>query len=169
MDLSTEKLVGTLDVFKQFKAMVNTQFNFPIKVEQSDLGGEFRPFTKFLSDLGIQHRLICPHTHHHNGVIERNHRVDMGLTLLFQVAMPLHYWDQAFLTAIYLINKLPSTSIQNEVPFQKMFHKTPNYSFLRIFGCACFHLLRPYNNHKLQYRSQEYVFLGYSYTKVTNV
>jgi len=90
-------------VFKQFKAMVNTQFNFPIEAVKSDWGGEFRPFTKFLSDLGIQHRLICPHTHHQNGVIERKHRhiVDMGLALLSQAAMPLHYWGQAFLTAVY--------------------------------------------------------------------
>ena len=55
---------------------------------------------KFLSELGIQHRLIYPHTCHQNGVIERKHMhiVDMGLILLSQVAMPLRYWDRAFLT-----------------------------------------------------------------------
>ena len=45
-----------------------------------------------------------------------------------------------------------------------MFHKTPDYSFLRIFGCVCFPLLRPCNIHKHQYTSQECVFLGYSYS-----
>ena len=55
-----------------------------IKAVQSDWGREFRPFTKFLTQNGIQHRLICPHTHHQNGVVERKHRniVELGLTLL---------------------------------------------------------------------------------------
>ena len=71
-------------VFQKFNAMVELQHELPIKAVQSDWGGEFRPFTKYLIDLGIIHRLICPHTHHQNGVIERKHRhiVDLGLTLL---------------------------------------------------------------------------------------
>lgn len=65
---------ATLNVFKQFQVMVKTQFNLPIKAIQSDWRGEYRPFTKFLTDLGILHWLICPHTHYQNGVVERKHR-----------------------------------------------------------------------------------------------
>jgi hypothetical protein len=33
---------------------------------------------------------------------------------------------------------------------------------MRTFGCACWSHLRPYNSHKLQFRSKQCVFLGYS-------
>lgn len=57
------------------------------------LGGEYKPFTTFLSNHGITHRLICPHTHHQNGVVERKHRhiVELGLTLLHHPFLPLAF------------------------------------------------------------------------------
>lgn len=44
----------------------------------------------------------------------------------------------------------------------KLFKHKIDYAFLRVFGCACCPLLRPYNKNKLQFRSQECIFLGYS-------
>ncbi|KAK2984661.1 hypothetical protein RJ640_006644 [Escallonia rubra] len=40
--------------------------------------------------------------------------------------------------------------------------RAPNYSFLRVFGCSCFPLLRPYHSRKFNFRSTPCVFLGYS-------
>nr|KYP47684.1 Retrovirus-related Pol polyprotein from transposon TNT 1-94 [Cajanus cajan] len=54
----------TLGIFKQFHTMVKNQYNQPIKALQTDWGGEYRTFTTYLNDVGIQHRIICPHTHH---------------------------------------------------------------------------------------------------------
>jgi histone deacetylase 1/2 len=51
-----------LTIFKQFKNMAELQLGYPLKALQSDWRGEFRPFTKYLTELGITHRLICPHT-----------------------------------------------------------------------------------------------------------
>ena len=53
-------------------------------------------------------------------------------------------------------------SISNQVPFIRLFNSSPDYGFLRTFGCACYPLLRPYNRHKLQFLSLECIFLGYA-------
>ena len=79
--------------------MIELQLGHSIKSLQSDWGGEFRSFSSFLKDNGILHRLICPHTHHQNGVIERKHChvTETGLSMLAQASLPLKFWDDAFL------------------------------------------------------------------------
>jgi hypothetical protein len=76
--------------------------------------------------------------------------------------MTLKYWDEAFLIVTYLINRMPSHVIKGDTPYFRVFKEPPNYNFLRIFGCACWTNLRPYNAHKLQFYSKKCVFLGYS-------
>lgn len=46
-------------------------------------------------------------------------------------------------------------------PFQKLFHRTPDYRFLKVFGCSYFSYIVPYNKNKLQPKSIHCVFLGY--------
>jgi histone deacetylase 1/2 len=76
--------------------------------------------------------------------------------------MPLKYWDEAFLAATYLINRTPAKNLQFSSPLEVLFQEKPEYSILRVFGCACWPNLRPYNTHKLAFRSKRCVFLGYS-------
>jgi hypothetical protein len=76
--------------------------------------------------------------------------------------MPIKFWDEAFLTATYLINRLPTRVIDNFSPLTRLFNTPPNYTILKIFGCACWPHLCPYNQHKLSFRSKPCIFLGYS-------
>ncbi|GAU37351.1 hypothetical protein TSUD_395330 [Trifolium subterraneum] len=154
-----------LKAFSQFLALVQNQFQTSIKALQSDWGGEFRPFTALLNELGIHHRLTCPHTSHQNGTVERKHRhiVETGLTLLSHASLPLKFWDHSFTQSVHLINKLPSSALSNfQSPHQALYNTCPDYTQLKSFGCLCFPHLRPYNKHKLQYRSSPYVYLGIS-------
>ena len=50
----------------------------------------------------------------------------------------------------------------NRSPFDCLFQRSPDYHFLRTFGCLCFPFLCPYNNHKLDFRSSSCVFFGYN-------
>ncbi|GJW08305.1 putative RNA-directed DNA polymerase [Tanacetum coccineum] len=144
--------------------MVERQFTTKLKNVQTDWGGEFRNLALFFSSLGIIHRRSCPHTSEQNGFVERRNRhvVETGLTLLAQACVPQRFWHYAFDTAVYLINRMPSRTSTNKSPFEHIFKRSPDYSFLRVFGCLCFPHLRPYNRHKMDFRSTPCVFLGYS-------
>jgi len=78
------------------------------------------------------------------------------------VSSPLQYWAKAFQTTCYLINCLPTPVLNNDSPFQKLFPSRPNYNFMRVFGCACWPHLRPYNYDKLDFHSTTCIFIGYS-------
>lgn len=61
-----------------------------------------------------------------------------------------------------MFNRLPNKILAGISPFEKLFGKAPAYSHLKIFGCSCFPLTRPYNRHKMDFRSVHCIFLGYS-------
>lgn len=73
--------------------------------------------------------------------------------------MPLTFWPHAFVTATYLINRLPAPTLKNLSPFLKQFGESPNYHKLQNFGCLCYPWLRPY---KLENHSLPCIFVGYS-------
>lgn len=87
---------------------------------------------------------------------------EVGLSLLAHASMPLKFWDEAFTTAVYLINRTPLKVINFETPLDRLFNLPPDYSLVRTFGCACWPNLQPYNARKLAFCSQQCVFLGYS-------
>ena len=125
------------DVFLRFKALVEKFFNCEIKSLYSDNGGEYQALSSFLTINGIFHLTSPPHTPEHNGYSERRHRhiIETGLSLFSHASMPLSYWSFAFSTAVYLINRLPTPTLNHESPFLKLFGTVPNYNKLRSFGC----------------------------------
>jgi hypothetical protein len=101
------------EVFKyfiEFQRLVERQFDRKIITVQFDWGEEYEKLNSFFRNIGISHQVSCLHTHQQNGVAERKHRhiVQMCLTLLAHVSMPLKYWDETFLAATYLINRTPT-------------------------------------------------------------
>lgn len=152
------------DIFQHFFAMVKTQFGHTIKTLQTDWGGEYRKITSFLSSLGVHHRHSCPHTQEQNGAPERRHRdiVAKGLALQAHASLPTEYWEYAFSTTVYLMNRTITPLLSFKSPYECLYNRAPNYKFLRTFGCLCYPFIRPYNTYKLEYRSKPCVFLGYS-------
>jgi len=154
------------DTFINFQNYITTQFSAKLKSFQCDGGTEFTntKFRNHLQSHSIVQRLACPYTPSQNGIAERKHRhvTETGLTLMFHARLPISFWVEAFSTAVFLINRLPSPSLGGQTPYDLLFGKKPDYSMLRTFGCLCFPYLRDYSPHKLSPKSAPCVFLGYS-------
>ena len=59
------------------------------------------------------------------------------------------------------ITHIPLLTTHNKSPFELLYGQTPDYSSLRVFGCACFVSLPPHERTKLQPRAHLHCFLGY--------
>ena len=158
---------GVSTIFPHFKKLVETRFQTKIKNLYSDNGGEFIALKSFLLVNGIGHYTTAPHTPQQNGVFERHYRhlVKTGFTLLHDTSLPFSYWPHAFQITSYLINRQPTSLLQNRFPFEALFGKKPNYLKLRKFGCLCYPLTWPYNTHKMKPKSSHCVFIEYSQTQ----
>jgi histone deacetylase 1/2 len=101
--------------FHDFQQHVEHLFDKKILEMQTDWGGEYQKLDSFFQRVGISHLVSCPHAHQQNGPAEHKHRhiVEVGLSLLSYASMPLKYWDETFLTVVYLINRHPRKVIQS--------------------------------------------------------
>lgn len=118
-------------VFTLFKAFVENQFQTAIKKFQTDGGTEYMPLYSVFQKHGIELHLTCPYTSQQNGRAECRHRsiVELGLCLLSQASVPTRFWLEAFQTANFLLNRLPSSALNNKIPCNILFHK-PFIKFL---------------------------------------
>nr|GEX24571.1 ribonuclease H-like domain-containing protein [Tanacetum cinerariifolium] len=115
-----------------FRAIVKTHFNREIKAFQCDNVGEFdnNSLHELSATNGIQFRFSCLRTSQQNGKSEcMIHTINNVVrSLLFQARLPPEYWVEALLTAAYLLNILPSTSINNDISYTILFNKQLAYT-----------------------------------------
>uniref|UniRef100_A0A2N9GI16 CCHC-type domain-containing protein n=1 Tax=Fagus sylvatica TaxID=28930 RepID=A0A2N9GI16_FAGSY len=104
-------------------------------------------------------------TEHLSKMVGLNANTATYLTLLglssFLLPVLNVFGGKPALTAVYTINRLPSSALQNVTPFECLYGTPASYSSLRVFGCACFVLLQPHEHSKLEPRSRLCCFLGY--------
>ncbi|GJV18592.1 ribonuclease H-like domain-containing protein [Tanacetum coccineum] len=102
------------EYIESFIKLVFTQFGKKVKIVRSDNGTEFvnHHLSNLFKDLGIIHQTSCAYTPQQNRVAERKHRhlLNVARSLMFQEGIPLSMWHECILTAVYLINRLPSQS-----------------------------------------------------------
>lgn len=82
--------------------------------------------------------------------------------MMYHSHVPLYMWVEAFQTAVFLLNRLPTTVLGNETPFYMLHGFHFDYSSLRVFGSKCFPYIWDSKAHKFDPKSCLCVFVGYS-------
>ncbi|KAE8709757.1 Protein farnesyltransferase/geranylgeranyltransferase type-1 subunit alpha [Hibiscus syriacus] len=149
-------------LFKSFYQKVETQFDTKIKILRSDNGSEYlnKTLGYFFKEKGIVHLTSCVNTPQQNGVAERKNRhlLEVTRSLMFAANAPKYLWGEALLTATYLINRMPSKTLDFKIPTKVLFQLYPHFKHLnsslspRVFGCTTF--VHIHNRGKLDPRNK---------------
>jgi hypothetical protein len=76
------------------------------------------------------HQTSCVGTPQQNGVSERKNcdLVEKTRAIMLQMNVPKHFWSYGILTAVYLINRLPSRVLEFKSPLEVLQNKVPDIS-----------------------------------------
>ncbi|KAL4032883.1 hypothetical protein IC575_005966 [Cucumis melo] len=153
--------------FCAFHAEIKNQFNVSIKTLRTDNAGEYFSHTlgSYLCQHGIIHQSSCANTPSQNGVAKRKNRhlLETTRALSFQMHVSKTFWVDAVSTACFLINRMPSSLLNGDIPYRVLFPTKSLFPIApKIFGCVCF--VRDVSPHhtKLDPKSLKCIFLGYS-------
>jgi hypothetical protein len=156
----------TCDIFIKFCSLVENEQSTTIITVRSDNGGEFKntKFDDFCSKRGYKREFSAPRTPQQNGVVERKNRtlIELARTMLNEHPSPKFLWAEAVNTACHVVNRVSLRSILNKTPYELWYGRRPNISYMKIFGCKCFILNESDKRDKLDPKSNEGVFVGYS-------
>ena len=151
--------------FTEFQAAMEVEFGRQtIKELISDNGGEYSSdmFRQYCRSKGIKHTFTIPHTPQQNGIAERANRTIMegARAMMRESTMPCSSWSEAVVYAAYVRNRSPSRTIEDKLPFEVRFGKTPDLSKMRIFGSKVFYHVPKSERSKLNSKACEGKFVG---------
>jgi hypothetical protein len=147
------KKYEVVDKFKEFKALVENQTEKEIKVLRIDNGGEFcgNEFEEFCKKCGIARKKTTPYTPQQNGVAERMNRtlMEKERSMLNGVKLGQEFWVEAMGRTCYLVNRSPSSTLDDKPPHEVWIEKKPSLQHLRVFGCDAYVHVPKENRSKL--------------------
>ncbi|KAD3336121.1 hypothetical protein E3N88_31640 [Mikania micrantha] len=151
--------------FREFELVAGKISDSKIACLRSDNGGEYlgAEFSEYLKQKHVKRQLTCPNTPQQNRVSERKNRhlAEITRSLIHGKNMPGRFWAEAMRTAAYVINRLPSQTLQYISPFEKLNQTKPTVSYFSVFGCVCYVFIPGHLRHKMEKKAIRCVFVGY--------
>lgn len=147
--------------------MIKTQFETRLKIIRIENGTKFfnTQCNELFKSLGIVNQNIFLYTPQQNGVIEMKHRhiLNIDRVIRFQSHMPITYQGLSIQAIVYLINRLPSSSIDGKTPYDVLFSTPPFLTHLRVIGYLYYGLTLP-KGYKVMKKAQPTSLMVYSTT-----
>ena len=113
-----------------------------MKYLRTDNGLEYcnRKFDELCKATGVKRHRTCAYILQQNGVSERMNRTIMERVrcMLAESGMEERLWAEAASTAVYLINRSPSSAIDYKLPEELWSGTKPGFKHLRRFGSAAY-------------------------------
>ncbi|KAL2241232.1 UNVERIFIED_CONTAM: Retrovirus-related Pol polyprotein from transposon RE1 [Sesamum indicum] len=155
----------TTSLLSSFIKQVQTQFGLQVRSLRTDNGPEFLASScqELIKNHGIIHQKSCVYTPQQNGVVERKHKhlLQVARALMFESHLPKHFWAESILAATFIINRLPSPTLNWKSPYELLYKTSPSYQPLKTFGCLCYAANVQPHKSKFEPRATRCVFIGY--------
>ena len=120
--------------FLEWKALVELESTFKLKVLRTDNGGEYTSteFNEYLKREGIKHELSVPKNPEQNGVAERLNRtlIEAVRAMLSSSKLPHKFWAEALSTAVYLKNRSYTKAVIKMTPHEAWSGRRPSVKHL---------------------------------------
>jgi len=156
----------TFDIFKDLCVQLQREKDSVILRIRSDHGKEFENsrFSEFCASEGIKHEFSSPITPQQNGVVERKNRTiqESARVMLHAKKLPYSFWAEAMNTACYIHNRVTLRTGTNTTLYELWKNKKPTVKYFHVFGSKCYILADREQRRKLDPKSDEGIFLGYS-------
>ena len=154
-----------LNVSKDFHVKVERQTDKQLKYVRADNGDEYRgPFEQYCKSHDIILEKTVPKTPQKNDVVERmNKTINDRIRCMFSHAkLAKSFWGETMSTTVDLINLSPSCLLKGDILERTWTVKFVSFGHLRVFGCRAFVHVPRDEQSKLDSKTKQCIFLGYS-------
>jgi transposase InsO family protein len=114
--------VATADAIKHVQAAAEKESGLKLQVLRTDNGGEFTAveFAAYCANEGIQRHYSALYSPQQNDVVERRNQtmVATARALLKQRGMPAKFWGETVMTAVHLLNRSLTKSLEGKTPYE---------------------------------------------------
>ena len=152
----------TFGKFKEFMEEAEKQLGKSLKTLRSNRGDEYLDieFKDHFLEHGILSQLIAPGAPQQNSVAQRKNRtlLDMVRLMMSYFSLPISFWGYSLQIAVYILNVVPSKSIQ-KTPLELWNGHKPSLRHFCIWGCLA-QVLKGKTG-KLEPRIEVCMFVGY--------